>query len=108
MAPGVSQTTQDVVLGPVIDGDHFILGFASVFDQVAEALVLGPARLGPGIGLAAGHVFGQIHTIEAGPRFGFGNERVDIELARRLVADHAVRRAFIADASRQPTGIKTR
>ena len=91
----------------MVDGDDVEVGFAALFLQIAVALQLfGPARLGPVVGLGAGDVLGQIHAIEPGPCLGLCQQRGDIEVSGRLVADHAVRRALVTDVASEAARIE--
>ena len=91
-------------LQTVVDGDDVELRVL-----VARiALVPDPAHLVPGVALARGHVGHEIHADETGPRLRFGLELVDVELARGLVRDDAVRHALLANARGQRARIDAR
>ena len=65
-----------------------------------------PQRAGPGVRLRAGDVLGQVHAVEAGPFRCLLMQSGNIEITRRVVRDHAVRRAFVTDQARQPARIE--
>ena len=103
-AAGARQAAQDVAFDAVVDGDDLI------FRRVALAVALAPDPLGfvPGIGLAAGHVLGQVEAEQPRPGVRPGDERRNVELAVRAVRDDAVGHALFADQPRQRPRVEAR
>src|SRR4051794_10210611 len=65
------------------------------------ALAPHPARLVPGVALAARDFGHEVHPVETGPRRRLGLQLADIETAGGLVRDDAVRHPLLADARGQ-------
>src|SRR5581483_8674380 len=95
------QAAQDVALEAVVHGHYVQIGML----LPPVALAPGPQRLVPGVALPGRHLWHQIETEEARPRPGLALEPVDVELAGRLVSDHAVGHARLADARGQGTRV---
>ncbi len=91
------EAAQDVALEPIIDGDDMQLGLL----LPPVALAPSPAHLIPGVALPRRHLGNEVHADESRPGFGFGLELFEVELGRRLVRDHPVGHALVADARGQ-------
>ena len=101
LAALAGEQAQDVALDAVVDGDDVEL--AVVLPPVALAPL--PRRLVPGEALARRHHRHQVHADQARPCARFLLERVEVELARRLVRDHRVRHALDADEAGERAGV---
>ncbi len=99
--PAVARQRRMLALGAVVDGDHFELRRGLLAVAAAEL----PRRFVPVIGLAAGHVLGEVHAVEAGPALGFGDQRRDVEHAVFRMHDDAVRRTAVADPLGERPGV---
>ena len=104
LAAGRRQAAQDVALQAVIHGDHVQLRLL----LPAVALAPQPARLVPGVALAGGDLGHQVHALEPRPRPGLAQQPIQVERAGRLVGDHPVGHAFLADAGDQGARIDPR
>ena len=71
----------------------------------AVAFVPFPRRLVPGEALTRRHHRHQIHAVEPRPRARFLLERLEVEPARRLVRDHGVWHAVIANQVGEFAGV---
>ena len=101
LAAAAGEQAQDVALDAVVDRDH--VEFRLVLPAVALAPL--PRRLVPGEALARGHHRHQVHADEARPRARLLLQRVEVELAGRLVRDHGVRHALLADQRGERAGV---
>ena len=95
------ELAQNVALDAVIDGDdvEFRVLLAAV------AFVPLPRRLFPDKALPRRHHRHEIHADETGPGFGVALERLDVEVSGRLVRDHGIRHAVLANERRQRAGV---
>jgi hypothetical protein len=104
LAAEAGKQPQDVALDAVIDGDnvgHRLTGFA-------EAFAPHPGGLGPARGLAGRGVPGEIKPLEPAPFGGLCGQRLDVELAGRIMRDDRVRGAVLADPGGQCAGVDAR
>jgi hypothetical protein len=102
MALMAGELAQDVALDAVVDGDDVKFG---VF-QFAVAFAPLPRRFIPGEALAARHHRHEIHAEQARPFLRLALERIEIECAGRLVRDHCVGHAVLADQRGERTGVE--
>ena len=73
--------------------------------HLAVALAPVPRRLVPGEALAGRDHRHQVHADQARPCLRLALERVEVEAAGRLVRDHRVRHAVLADQRGQRAGV---
>src|SRR6516162_555127 len=95
------QHPQDIALGAVING-YDVVSRLSLLTVAAFAI---PSRLGPFVGLATGHLLGEIHSLETGPIERLSLEMLYVDLRFRTMADPPVRGAPVADEPGQAAGI---
>src|SRR5690606_32611151 len=97
------EQAQDVALHAEVER-HYVIFRGFLF---AIAICERPWRFLPCEALSDRNVLGEIEVFEAAPRCSAGLERVEVELAARIMRDDCVLRSAFADERGQRTGIDT-
>ena len=95
------QGAQDVALDAIVQHHDLVLRLAGL----GVALRPAPQALVEGEGLQAGGVLGEVEAHDTGPGPGPIDQGVQVEAALRIMGDHRVRHAPLADRQGQLAGV---
>ena len=102
-AAGGGKAAQDIALGTIVHRHDVVAGPR----LAAIARTQRPSRLVPGVGLAAGNLWNQVHALKAGPGGGGGSQAIEVDITVTGINQGAFRSAGVADEPRQSARIYT-